>query len=231
MTKPGEGILKLKCPCCGKQYQSWRSQYVGGKHQTCGKSACKQKHHTMQVSKELEAKVGMPLADLLRKRYEGDKVAILALAKELGVSSDMTKRLMVLHGIAVRTPSEQAQIMWQNDDYRQMQLIKGLNKVAKGKESSQWRGGGKGSTAHRTTEQMTIYDIREKFNEQVRDRDGRRCTRCGITEEQYKKETGRRLDVHHKIPYDMDPVFELDRCETVCRSCHVILDRAFVYVL
>lgn len=63
--------------------------------------------------------------------------------------------------------------------------------------------------------QTTPEILRIKAN--VRQRDGMRCTRCGITAEDHIDRTGRTLDVHRIEP---GSVYSLEGCITLCRKCH-----------
>jgi hypothetical protein len=52
----------------------------------------------------------------------------------------------------------------------------------------------------------------------VRERDGMRCTGCGMTNTEHLRQYGRALDVHRTTPgslYALD-----DSCVTLCRLCH-----------
>jgi hypothetical protein len=51
----------------------------------------------------------------------------------------------------------------------------------------------------------------------VRDRDGQRCTQCGMTADQHREEFGRTLDVHR---IDPGQGYSLENCVTLCRPCH-----------
>jgi 5-methylcytosine-specific restriction endonuclease McrA len=53
----------------------------------------------------------------------------------------------------------------------------------------------------------------------VRKRDGHRCVRCGLTNEQSLARTGRQLDVHRTTPGSPYSV-RTGVCETLCRTCH-----------
>jgi len=52
----------------------------------------------------------------------------------------------------------------------------------------------------------------------VRERDGYRCTECGVSDEQHRLATGRKLDVHRITP---GSEYTLDGCITLCRNCHI----------
>lgn len=57
----------------------------------------------------------------------------------------------------------------------------------------------------------------------VRERDGHRRTRCGMTEEAHRERFGRALEVHRQEPgsdYAVD-----SSCVTVCKPCHGTLPR------
>lgn len=51
----------------------------------------------------------------------------------------------------------------------------------------------------------------------VRERDGQRCTECGMTTAASLERYGRVLDVHRVNP---DVVYSVDACVTLCRLCH-----------
>lgn len=51
----------------------------------------------------------------------------------------------------------------------------------------------------------------------VRQRDGYKCTRCGMTNDQHIAEYGRALDVHRCVPRVCYLPFW---CVTLCRACH-----------
>lgn len=51
----------------------------------------------------------------------------------------------------------------------------------------------------------------------VRERDGYKCARCGMTNDQHIAEYGRALDVHRVVP---DVNYQPYWCITLCRPCH-----------
>jgi hypothetical protein len=51
----------------------------------------------------------------------------------------------------------------------------------------------------------------------VRERDGFRCTKCGVPNETYRRLCGRQLEVHRKVP---GSAYTLDGCVTLCQPCH-----------
>lgn len=56
-----------------------------------------------------------------------------------------------------------------------------------------------------------------RIKEQVRERDGYACTKCGLTQADHVARTGRRLDVHRTTPGSL---YSLAGCVTICRKCH-----------
>lgn len=52
----------------------------------------------------------------------------------------------------------------------------------------------------------------------VRERDGQRCTECGLTASQHKFLFRRTLDVHRKVPGSR---YTVDGCVTLCQQCHM----------
>lgn len=69
-----------------------------------------------------------------------------------------------------------------------------------------------------------------KQREKCRARDDYKCQSCGISEEQYKEQTGQELEVHHKKPVrefyheegnaDFEAMNQLSNLITLCKSCH-----------
>jgi 5-methylcytosine-specific restriction endonuclease McrA len=57
----------------------------------------------------------------------------------------------------------------------------------------------------------------EKVKARVRQRDGRRCTKCGITEREHVRRHNRGLHVHRIVPGSL---YSLEGCVTLCISCH-----------
>lgn len=51
----------------------------------------------------------------------------------------------------------------------------------------------------------------------VRYRDKNRCVGCGMTNEKHVEKTGRRLEVHRKVP---GSEYTVDGCELLCAKCH-----------
>lgn len=51
----------------------------------------------------------------------------------------------------------------------------------------------------------------------VRERDGFKCVKCGMSNDEHIKWCGRQLDVHRKTPGSF---YTLEGCETLCKKCH-----------
>lgn len=51
----------------------------------------------------------------------------------------------------------------------------------------------------------------------VRERDGRRCTKCGLSSGDHFALTGRQLDVHRVVP---GSAYTVEGCVALCRRCH-----------
>jgi hypothetical protein len=51
----------------------------------------------------------------------------------------------------------------------------------------------------------------------VRERDGHKCTECGMTAAQHIERHGRTLEVHRQEP---GSPYSLDGCVTLCQGCH-----------
>jgi hypothetical protein len=56
-----------------------------------------------------------------------------------------------------------------------------------------------------------------KLKAQVRERDGLRCARCGMTNDQSRERYRRQLDVHRVQP---GSVYSAEGCVTLCQGCH-----------
>jgi hypothetical protein len=56
-----------------------------------------------------------------------------------------------------------------------------------------------------------------KIKRQVRERDGLRCTQCGLTNAEHLEQVGKSLHVHRLQP---GSYYTVEACITVCASCH-----------
>ena len=63
---------------------------------------------------------------------------------------------------------------------------------------------------------MTQADVR-RAKVFVRERDGQRCTQCGMTAAEHKSRWNRTLEVHRLTP---GSEYAAELCVTLCRSCH-----------
>lgn len=66
--------------------------------------------------------------------------------------------------------------------------------------------------------------------ESIRKRDKYQCCDCGLTHQQHLDKWGKILEVHHKIPFheftDHRKANAKSNLVTLCKSCHMIADRA-----
>lgn len=51
----------------------------------------------------------------------------------------------------------------------------------------------------------------------VRERDGYKCTQCGVTDDEHVARYGRRTEVHRIVPGSL---YSLKGCVLLCRDCH-----------
>lgn len=65
----------------------------------------------------------------------------------------------------------------------------------------------------------TVADIKSA----VRERDGLRCTGCGVSNEEHVELSGRQLDVHRITP---GSPYTVEGCVTLCRKCHGPMPRS-----
>lgn len=56
-----------------------------------------------------------------------------------------------------------------------------------------------------------------RVKEAVRQRDGYRCTKCGLPQADHVAQYGRRLDVHRLAPGSL---YTPEGCVTLCKRCH-----------
>lgn len=56
-----------------------------------------------------------------------------------------------------------------------------------------------------------------KIKREIRQRDGWRCTECGLSDEEHHELYGKTLEVHRIIPGSS---YDLEGCTTLCRACH-----------
>jgi hypothetical protein len=61
------------------------------------------------------------------------------------------------------------------------------------------------------------FTERERVKRAVRQRDGYRCTRCGMTDAQHRMRYGRGLHVHRNSPGE---AYDVALCLTLCWECH-----------
>jgi 5-methylcytosine-specific restriction endonuclease McrA len=66
------------------------------------------------------------------------------------------------------------------------------------------------------TRRHTETEIAE-IKDQVRQRDGMRCTQCGLTNDKHLEQVGKSLHVHRLQP---GSYYSVEGCITVCGSCH-----------
>jgi len=66
------------------------------------------------------------------------------------------------------------------------------------------------TTSQRPTEMMAIKSA-------VRERDGFRCTKCKMTNNEHLSLYGRQLDVHRNVPGSL---YSVEGCSTICKRCH-----------
>lgn len=65
----------------------------------------------------------------------------------------------------------------------------------------------------------------------IRERDGQKCTRCGLSSKESIKKYGRDLHVHHIIPYELSGDNQPCNLRTLCLPCHKKIEHEFAWIL
>lgn len=90
----------------------------------------------------------------------------------------------------------------------------GLHKgIRSGKRCSWYKGGW---IKERGPDWLTV-------RKRVLERDGYKCTKCGMTQEE-ARQGGHCLNVHHKVPWRETHDNSDENLETLCQSCHMITE-------
>jgi 5-methylcytosine-specific restriction endonuclease McrA len=67
-----------------------------------------------------------------------------------------------------------------------------------------------------TSDRQSSFEI-VSVKDEVRARDGYRCTRCGLSNQDHELRYGRQLDVHRVVPGSR---YGAEGCVTLCKKCH-----------
>jgi len=62
-----------------------------------------------------------------------------------------------------------------------------------------------------------------RLSDRIRNRDGYKCTSCGMSNEECWEKYNQSLSVHHKVKpnkYEGDDPHNMENLETLCASCH-----------
>lgn len=77
--------------------------------------------------------------------------------------------------------------------------------------------GGKGDRRNKATSKYQTVNQAVKIKRLIRERDGYKCTECGMTNEEHKSRYGKSLDVHRKTP---GSTYAFSNSVTLCKKCH-----------
>lgn len=62
-----------------------------------------------------------------------------------------------------------------------------------------------------------------KLKDDVRARDGYRCTKCGMTADEHRRRYGKTLDTHRIVP---GSPYTMEGCQTLCKPCHRLMPKS-----
>jgi 5-methylcytosine-specific restriction endonuclease McrA/predicted DNA-binding protein YlxM (UPF0122 family) len=182
--------------------------------------------------------------DWLREKYWEEELSAGEMAEMCGVDRTTILYWMDCHGIERRGFSESSELMWrENEELRGEQrkrservfaqnpppvvadgchLEKTKEKISEsltGESNPRWRGGTSDYYGGRWDAKRAKAILA----------DSEQCSSCGMPRAEHRKEYGRDLHVHHKIPVRVfddvsDAHFEVNLV-TVCVECHKKFDR------
>ena len=219
---------KNPCSYCGKDVygQTKTCQRTGKKHKNyfCNRD-CYNNYRTEQrpFCKNCDQRVpaGMPKAKFCswdcRVEYKKPKPKNCV---NCGCSFSAVKPIKRKTGIKLvavtdaKTCSHKCNIEWRSNNQDRKDKI---SKAFKGERHPNWQGG----ISHLSNSSYRGRDWKQ-IAEKARKRDKYCCLRCGMTQE----DNGRKLDVHHIIPYhnfnNSQKANKMKNLRTLCQRCHRI---------
>lgn len=223
MRQPNGPIIT--CPICGKERRIKPSH--NGRVFTCGKRACTIAYKRLSWKQELEKDIGEPFESAVQRLYVLERKSYREIAAQLGVNFRTVMRTLKKIGIKPRQGSAAVATQWEGNDKRrkeQGERFRELRADFKGVNHPCWRGGSFSSD----------YEMRgwREYAESIRARDGHKCTRCQLTNEQHQaKFDGYSLCVHHIVPYKLSKDNSPENLRALCVSCHAIVENEFLWLL
>lgn len=174
---------------------------------------------------EISDRIGEPLDIAIQRRYVLFRMSYREIEQELGIANRTIMRTLERLRIEPRQGSDAVKTQWENNDERRQatsEMLKQYLKGRTGEKHPRWRGGFKYDTCSKSWCELA---------EQIRKRDGYRCTRCGKTNDENLEQHNKCLAVHHIIPFILSNDNSPENLRTLCLECHRIVEREFIWVL
>ena len=239
-TSDAEGQESCECPTCGEEYASELGVKIHHKKihgesiretvccEWCGENIPVKPSHrerTTYCSRECKDTAlrdgDPPDAETLEQLHWDEELSVVAMSEQLGLSRSCIQKWMDKHGVERRSYTEAQRLNFEQMDEETLARIVGPAHEAmrEAVENGEW---------HLQTPWDGHYEYGAGWTgekrETVRERDGRKCQACGMSEDEHLKRYECRLDVHHIVPAaridDAEKRNAKDNLVTMCRSCH-----------
>lgn len=176
------------------------------------------------LTEQLSNKIGEPLQSAVQRRYVLLRMSVREIAAELQINHRTVLRTLARFGIDARQGGEAIVTQWEDNPKRRAKQAEWLQTIARrrGPEHPRWRGG----THYAYCDKSWII-----YAQEIRHRDGDRCTRCGRTSAENLQLCGKTLEVHHIIPLILSDDNSPENLRTLCINCHRHAEHEFIWVL
>ena len=168
----------LICPICGSEKKVKKGKVNIIK--TCGNKECRSALMFRNFIKEIEHRENITLKETLINLYIKEKKSYRQICKILNINNRSVKKLLQFYKIPIRRGGEAIKTQWINNDERRRKQAKYFKDIASkqtGEKHPNWSGGHKYDTSQKSWLSLA---------EEIRMRDGYKCTRCGTTNEEHK---------------------------------------------
>jgi len=188
---------------------------------------CSKKCYEQARTDKISKRIGEPLDAALIRLYVLERKSYREISKTLGINHRTVMRHLKKLDIKPRRGSEAIKTQWEGNEKRRQRQSERFNVMRKtqvGKNHHKWRGGRVGGR-----HEMLGW---EKFAQSIRERDGLKCTRCGIINTEHKRKyKNYSLCVHHIVPYKLSKNNHSDNLKTLCIPCHLKTENEFTWLL